>query len=140
MSAEANKSLVGSFYQTVWNGKNPDATGDYYTEGFVDHNPAAPGLPEGVARARQTFVVYLTAFPDITFTIDLQIAEGDLVSTRWSASGTNSGSLLGMPPTGRSATVTGIDIFRVAGGKIVERWGSFDGLGMMQQLGLAPGQ
>jgi predicted ester cyclase len=58
--------------------------------------------------------------------------------TRWTGRGTHSGELMGVPPTGKQVTVTGIDIYRVAGGKLVERWGEFDQMGMMQQLGVVP--
>jgi steroid delta-isomerase-like uncharacterized protein len=133
--SETNKALVRSFYAEVWNAHNPGATGQYYAADFLDHNPAIPGQAAGAEGASQVFGGFIAAFPDIHFSIDLQVAEGDIVATRWTSTGTNSGSMMGMPPTGRSVTVTGIDILRIAGGKIAERWGNFDMAGMMQQLG-----
>lgn len=133
--SESNKTLVREFYTQVWNAHNPAVTGDYYAVDFVDHNPSLPDQPAGAAGAQQVFSTFLAAFPNLQFTIDLQIAEDNLVSTRWTATATNNGSLMGMPPTGRTATVTGIDIFRIAGGKVVERWGNFDMAGLMRQLG-----
>ena len=82
--------------------------------------------------------MYRNAFPDLHFTIDEQIAEGDKVVTRWTAHGTNKGELLGMPATDKSTTVTGIAVDRIANGKIAESWGIFDQFGMMQQLGVIP--
>ena len=82
--------------------------------------------------------MYRTAFPDIHFTIDEQIAEGDTVMTRWTARGTQTGELAGMPPTGKSVTVTGIVVDRFSNGMIAETWAIFDQFGMMQQLGVIP--
>jgi predicted ester cyclase len=82
--------------------------------------------------------VYRNAFPDLHFTIDEQIAEGNTVMTRWTAHGTHNGELAGLPPTGKPAMVVGVNLDRVEHGKIVESWGIFDQFGMMQQLGVIP--
>jgi predicted ester cyclase len=66
------------------------------------------------------------------------IAEGDKVAGRWTARGTHKGDLFGIPPTGKQGTVTGIDIYHFAGGKIEENWSNWDALGLMQQLGVIP--
>ena len=71
-------------------------------------------------------------------TIEDQIAEGDMVVTRWTFRGTHTGELMGIAPTGKQVTVTGISIDRVVGGKIVEEWNEMDDLGMMEQLGVVP--
>lgn len=136
MSAETNKAFVQRFYQEIWNEGRLDAIEEYFATDFVDNNPAAPGLPPGAAGARATFATFRAAFPDIHFHVDTIVAEGDQVASRWTAHGTHRGELMGMPPTGKSATVTGIDIMRIAGGKVVERWGNFDQMAMMQQLGV----
>jgi steroid delta-isomerase-like uncharacterized protein len=136
--SEANKALVRGSYERVWNEHNVEAADDFYKADYLDHNPAVPGQPAGLPGAKQVFGTFLTAFPDVRFTFDLQLAEGDLVVIRWTATGTNSGSLMGMPPTGKGIAVTGIDIFRVADEKIIERWGNFDMAGMLQQLGAGP--
>jgi SnoaL-like polyketide cyclase len=67
--------------------------------------------------------------------IEDQVAEGDTVVTRWTTHGTNTGSLFGKPATNKPATITGITIDHIVGGKIVETWTNFDALGMLQQLG-----
>jgi predicted ester cyclase len=82
--------------------------------------------------------MYRTAFPDLRISIDEQIVEGETVVTRWTATGTNEGELMGMAATGKQATTAGINIDRVAGGKLVEGWGLFDQLGLLQQLGVVP--
>ncbi len=78
------------------------------------------------------------AFPDIHFTIEDQIAAADRVVTRWSARATHSGEFQGIPPTGNAVVVTGIDIDRIADGKVVECWPVVDELGLLHQLGVAP--
>ena len=83
-------------------------------------------------------MTYRTAFPDAQYTIEDQIAEGDTVMTRWSGRGTHQGPLMGIPPTGKQSTVTGMSIGRSEGGKIVEVWTEFDLLGVLQQLGVIP--
>ncbi len=77
-----------------------------------------------------------SAFLDLHFTIEDQIAEGDKVVTRWKASGTHRGEFQGVPPTGKQATVPGITIDRIAHGKLVEGWTNWDALGLMQRLGV----
>jgi steroid delta-isomerase-like uncharacterized protein len=79
------------------------------------------------------------AFPDLNRPVDDLIAEGDKVVARWRAEGTHTGSFQGVPPTGRRASITGITIFRLRDGKIVEEWGESDMLGLLQQVGALPG-
>jgi predicted ester cyclase len=78
-----------------------------------------------------------SAFPDIQFTIEDMIAEGDKAVVRYTMTGTHKGDM-GVPPTKKKVTVWGISIDRVAGGKFVEGWSRFDTLGFMQQLGAVP--
>lgn len=82
--------------------------------------------------------MYLTAFPDLHFTFEDFIAEGDQVVVRWTPSGTQKGELMGIPPSGKSFSATGIEIYRFEGGKIVEHWLESDMLGLLQQLGVVP--
>jgi steroid delta-isomerase-like uncharacterized protein len=104
---------------------------------YVGHDPAQPELhgPDGI---REFITTYLAAFPDGKITIDEQLAEGDLVASRWTGRGTQQGELMGVPPTGRQVTVSGITISRVKNGKVVEEWSNWDTLGMLQQLGVVP--
>ncbi|MDQ2699796.1 MAG: ester cyclase, partial [Actinomycetota bacterium] len=84
---------------------------------------------------RQAIEQYHTAFPDLVNTIRDQIAEGDLVATRWTSTGTHQGPSFGLAPTGNRRDVTGIQFNRVRGGLIVEEWHSWDTLGLLRQLG-----
>src|SRR5690348_10094754 len=141
MSTEVNKTSLRRFYDEVFNKKNKAAIDEYIAPDQVDH-AAPPGTPGGLAGARQTITMYLTAFPDLHFTVEDIIAEGDKVVTRLTCRGTQQGAFMGIPPTGKQATTTAIDINRLAGGKSVEHWLSMDTLGLLQQLGAipAPGQ
>jgi len=107
---------------------------------FVDHE--ASTTMQGLEAFKQFVSAYLTAFPDLHFTIEDQIAEEDKTTLRYTARGTHRGDLMGIPPTGKQVTVTGIFITRWANGKAEESWFNFDALGMLQQLGVvpAPGQ
>jgi steroid delta-isomerase-like uncharacterized protein len=104
---------------------------------YVGHDPSQPELhgPEGV---KGFVTTYLSAFPDGRITIDEQLAEGDLVGSRWTGRGTHQGDLMGIPPTGKQVTVSGITVSRLKDGKVVEEWSNWDTLGMLQQLGAVP--
>jgi predicted ester cyclase len=82
--------------------------------------------------------MYRAAYPDLLITVDDLIAEGNKVVGRWTARGTNTGPLMGMPPTGKQATVMGISILAIADGKVTDQWFNWDTLGMLQQLGVIP--
>lgn len=136
MSAE-NKARVRRSFEEVWNKRNPAAVDELVSPDYVDHS-LPPELPPNREGLKQLFTMYQAAFPDTVMTIEDQVAEGDKVVTRWTARGTHKGDLMGIPPTGKEVTVTGIDISRFADGKEVEHWGQFDLMGMMQQIGVVP--
>jgi steroid delta-isomerase-like uncharacterized protein len=135
--SEENKAVARRIIEEVWNKKNLDAIDELIAADYVDHT-LPPGLPAGREGARAFIGTYLNAFPDVKLTIEDMITEGDKVVTRWTATGTHTGELMGIPATGKRITVTGLDITRFSGGKSVEFWGQFDQMGMMQQLGVIP--
>ncbi len=141
MSTEDNKALVRRFYEEVFNQKNRAAIDDFSDPNYVDHS-APPGLPNGIEGQKQLIGMYLTAFPDLHLTVEDMIEEGDKVVSRWSGSGTHQGKFMGISPSGKQGTVTGIEIIRIAASKFVEHWMELDALGLLQQLGVvpAPGQ
>ena len=114
------------------------------TAGRIGLSPAAidhsgmPGRPEGPEGVRWAARMFRTAFPDVRFTVEDQIADGDLLANRFTVRGTHQGEFMGIPPTGKQATVSGIDMIRVRDGKVVEHWVQMDQMGLMQQLGLMP--
>ena len=112
--------------------------GQMVISSFRSGHPAAPGPFHGKAGYKEFITSYVAAFPDGKITVDDQIAEGDIVASRWTARGTNTGELMGMPATGKEVTVSGIAYTRIVDGKVRESWNSWDTLSMLQQLGVVP--
>lgn len=145
MSLEENKALVRNFFEEVWNNRNLDYLDEVYSPDFVLHalwqNTSAGSAIEakGVEPAKQVIGGWFEGFPDLSVTVDDQVAEGDFVGSRHTSTGTHTNSFQGMPPTGNQATITGMTITRIEDGKIAEAWTCWDALGMFEQLGLAPG-
>ncbi len=137
MTEEKNKALNRRFVEEVINQGNLDALDELIDPGAVDH-AAPPGFPTGREGAKQFVTMMSSAFPDLYLTIEEMVAEGDKVAMRSSWSGTHRGEFMGIPATGKQVTVSQIDISRVADGRMVEHWGQFDALGLMQQLGVVP--
>ena len=116
-----------------------DAVEVIFTRDYVDHDPARAHLPPGPEGVRQAWSTIRSAFPDMEATIEEMVAEGDKVAVRGMIRGTHQGELMSIPPTGRCVEVHLIDINRVEDGRLAERWGLADMLGLLQQLGVAPG-
>jgi steroid delta-isomerase-like uncharacterized protein len=135
--SEQNKETARRFLEAFQSG-DVDALDDIVAENAVDHDPYNPHANEGLEGAKKTVQMYRTAFPDLEFSIEFQLAEGDMVATRWIGTGTHEGELMGMQPTGKKSSVTGIAIDRIQDGKIVESWNNWDTLGMMQNIGAIP--
>jgi steroid delta-isomerase-like uncharacterized protein len=122
---ENNKALVRRFHEEAWNKGNVATVDEFMAADYVDY-PIPSGLPPGTEGLKQTITTYRTAFPDLRATVDDIFAEGDRVAYRWSTRGTHLGEWLGIPPTGNHMAATGITVFRLAGGKVVEGWTSMD--------------
>jgi steroid delta-isomerase-like uncharacterized protein len=139
MSTEQNKTLVRRYWEEVWNQGNLAVVDELIAADFDGHPaPSDADFGRGPAGQKQLVGLYRGAFPDLRMTIDDMAADGDRVVLRWTAHGTNTGEMMGMPATGKPATVTGMSLNRLAAGKIAEGWGNFDALGMLQQLGVIP--
>lgn len=138
MSAEEHKAITRRFLEEVFAGGNLELVDELFAPDFVLHDPSVPQEVRGPEGIRQYVAMYRAAYPDTHFTIEDQIAEGEKIVTRWTGQGTHQGELMGIAPTGKQVTVTGIEVDRIAGGKIEETWVSYDALGMMQQLGVIP--
>ena len=133
---EENKSLVRRFFEE-WNKGNPDSLLELVAPDAVEHNLPA-GVPQGHEGIKKELMMFMQAFPDMHFIIEDMIAEGDKVVCRITNTGTHKGEFMGLPATGKTMTITGIEIYRVANGKLVEHWGNQDDLGRLQQLGVIP--
>jgi steroid delta-isomerase-like uncharacterized protein len=139
MSTEDNKALARRAYEAL-NQRNLAIIDEVCAPDFVYHSASA--TIRGLEAYKQFLSMYLSGGPDLHFTLEDQVAEGDKVVTRHTARGTHLGPFMGIPPTGKHVTATGIAIMGVANGKIVEEWANADDLGLLQQLGVipAPGQ
>jgi predicted ester cyclase len=135
---DANKQIVGEFIAALFTTGDLTAVDRYVDPGFVNHDPPFPGAPDGPQGMRMAGEIFRRAFPDWHSDVQQLIAEGDLVAENFIGRGTHRGAVMGETPTGREVTLRGVNIFRIANGKIVERWGRLDQLGLLQQLGLAP--
>ncbi len=105
---------------------------------YVSHAPGDPELSRGPEDIKEIVRSYHSAFPDINFAVEKQVAEGDMVVTRWTARGTHLGEFMGIAPTGKRIEMRGIAILRIRDGKIIENWGMPDMFGLLQQLGAIP--
>ena len=130
---EINKAVRTRLYEEI-NKHNLDIIDEVYADDYVGDL----GVVENKEVAKQTFTAYFAAFPDLHFTADDMIAEGDLIATRWTATSTHKGEFMGIPPTNKQNVVTGIVITHMVNGKIKQLWENMDELGMMQQLGVIP--
>jgi len=138
MTTTTNKQLVEDFISALFTDGDLTAVDRYLDPDFVNHDPPLPGSPDGAAGMRQAAEVFGKAFPDWRSDLQHIIAEDDLVAEHFVAHGTHRGSVMGETPTGQEVALRGVNIFRIAGGKITERWGRLDDLGLLQQLGLGP--
>jgi predicted ester cyclase len=138
MGAAANKQNARRLILELISGGNTGLVNELLSDDFIEHDDV-PGIPP----TRQGFMIMMTgmraAFPDLKYTIEGELAEGDLVADRLTATATMKGEFMGMPPTGKTATWQEIHISRFdASGKMAEHWSEMDEMGMMQQLGFGP--
>jgi predicted ester cyclase len=115
------RSVVAEIFSPVWIAHSPQADMPY--EPFIQYN-----------------IAFMNAFPDFNCTVEDQIGDRDRVVTRLTMRGTNTGTFRGMPPTGKKIEISAVSVGRFAEGKAVEGWLFSDTIGMMQQLGIIPGQ
>lgn len=137
MPEAENKTIAERFNEDVWGRGDEAALEELLAPDFVDHD-ALPGQPPGREGHKQILAMFRSAFPDLQVATEDIVAEGDKVVSRWTARGTHQGELMGIAPTGKEVTIKGIDVLRIAEGRIVERWAEDNGLELMQQLGAIP--
>jgi steroid delta-isomerase-like uncharacterized protein len=131
---DRDNALSRSFYEVLWSQGNLEAMLELVVKDFFDHHPL-PGVPPWREGLTALVTTWRTAFLDMRETVKDLISEGDKVVGRFTMRGTHSGEFMGVPPTGRSVAMSGIDIVRVAGGKIAEFWYGEHLLELMQQVG-----
>jgi steroid delta-isomerase-like uncharacterized protein len=133
---EDNKRLARRVLEEMFAGGRLELADELFAAEWVGYDIAMPEPSHGRDGVKQVVQGYRTAFSDLTMTADEQIAEGDRVCTRWTASATQEGEFFGVPATHKQATVTGMTIDRIRDGQIVESRTNWDALGLMQQLGV----
>ena len=138
MSTENNKGLIRRVYEESINQGNLALLDELISSDYVEHDPNYPQPVRGAEGLKQSFQPFRSAFPDLHFTIEDIIGEGDTVAVRQTGRGTHQGELFGIPPTGKQLTVTGMTCHKFVNGKPVENWVNADNLGMLQQLGVIP--
>ena len=137
VSIVTNRAVVRRFVEEVLGRGDFAALNALAAPDCADHaeSPGPAPCPEALA---QFLVTWRAAFPDLALTVEDLVAAGDRVAARWTLRGTHRGAFLGLPPTGRRVAAGGLELYRLAEGKIVERWAVVDTLGLLRQLGAAP--
>ena len=139
MSADAHKALFRRYFAEGTNKGDLSVIDEVFAPDYVHHDPANLDSVGGLDAVKHHIVALRGAFGDLQFTIDDEVADGDDIVVRWTVSGRHTGDYFGIPPTGKSFAVTGMNHWRMANGKAVEGWVNRDDMGLMRQLGLMPG-
>ncbi len=139
--ANAKADSMKTAYKAMsaaWDAGKADEMDKYISVDAKDHD-VMPGMPQGLAGLKATVNMMHQAHPDMHSNIDYMGVDGDMLTVRYTVSGTNSGPMMGMPATNKKfSNVSGIDIVKWSNGKFVEHWGNFDAMSMMMQLGMMP--
>ena len=134
--SEANKTLVQRCVDEVWNQKDLDRLDQFLAPSFTGQTP--DGMLRNRNEYRQHVERYAKAFPDCRILIEQMVAEGDLVAVQYTASGTHRGDFKGIAPTAKHASVKGMMVLKISGGKIVNEISAWDRLSLFEQLGVTP--
>jgi predicted ester cyclase len=137
MGTEDGKKIVRQLLEEPWKG-NLDVIDKFIDAKYIGYDPSAPEPLRGPQGFKDFVQLYLSAFSDGRITVDEQIADGDFVATRWTGRGTHDGDLMGIAPTRKQVTVSGITFSKLKNGKVFEEWSNWDTLGMLQQIGAVP--
>jgi steroid delta-isomerase-like uncharacterized protein len=123
--------------EEAFNKGNLEVLDELVAQDVVDHDPA-PGQPPGREGMKQFVTELRTAFPDLQLAIENVVAEGEYVAFNYTINGTHQGEFMGIEPTGKQVSVKAMEMVRIAGGQMVDRWGNTDQLGLLEQLGALP--
>ena len=135
MSAQENGALVRRFIDEIFNQGRLEVADEILAPDYVHHDPTTSKFGSGIEGFKQMVSLYRQAF-DLQIVLEDQIVSGDKVVDRWTGHGTHQGAFMGMAPTGKRISSTGISIHRIASGKVAETWNNYDALGIFQQLGI----
>lgn len=135
---QQHEQLFRSAYAAMSAGGDLDALDALIAEDLVEHAPVPPGFPSGRAGVKALMGAYREGLPDLQCTMTRYLEQGDVGCAVLKISGTHTGTLLGVPPSGRRVEIDAIDVVRIADGRAVEHWGAGDDLGMLTQIGAIP--
>ena len=139
VTREANSAIVRKFFEVGPSKADLAAADALLHSGFSLHTPLPTPGP-GIEAMNNVITTCRAAFHGLDVTVDDILADGDKVTARFTARGIHNGEFMGLPPTGKAITMTGIEIFSIRDGTIAELWGEVNLMGLMQQLGILPGQ
>lgn len=134
MSETENKIVITRLYEDILNRRKPEMLDKIVAEDYVDHYPI-PNRPTGPARVKMQMEEMFKSFPDINYSLEDLVAEGELVAARYTLQGTHEGLFMDIEPTGKRVSVSGMDFFRFNDGLICEYWELLDKLSLLRQLG-----
>jgi steroid delta-isomerase-like uncharacterized protein len=137
MGIEENKRVIERHFEEIWNEYRLEVVGELVSSDYFTHSPV-PGQPQGIEGFSFAVRTVREGFPDMVITVEDLIGEEDKVVARLTATGTHTGKLGPIEPTGRKATWSGIRIFRMEAGKIAEHWAIWDDVSLGRQLGILP--
>jgi predicted ester cyclase len=137
MSSEQNKAIVRRLIEEPWKG-DLSVVDELLDRSYVGYDPSVPEPLRGPDGFKENIATYRAAYSDARITVVDQIAEGDMVATRWTGRGTHDGDLMDIAPTGKQVEVSGLTLSRLENGKVIEDYTNWDTFGMMQQLGVVP--
>jgi steroid delta-isomerase-like uncharacterized protein len=137
MTTETNKAVMGRFLQFI-NTASEKLAEELISPDAVFHVPGRPEPMRGPAGYLAIIGMMRGGFPDIQWTLEEVIAEGDKVAARFTMRGTHRGAFFGVPPTGKTIVVQAMNFYRLSGGQFVEERGQPDLLGLLQQIGAVP--
>jgi predicted ester cyclase len=137
MSSEQNKAIVRRLIEEPWKG-DLSVVDELLDRSYVGYDPSVPEPLRGPDGFKENISTYRAAYSDARITVVDQIAEGDMVATRWTGRGTHDGDLMDIAPTGKQVEVSGLTLSRLENGRVIEEYTNWDTFGMMQQLGVVP--
>jgi len=133
--APTNKVIVRRLYEEVWNKHKPELIPEIIAPSHALHDPNAAGSSIGPEAYQRQYSALVNAFPDLRFSIEDVISEGDKVVVSWTISGTHKGEFMGVAPTGKKVSVDGVTINHLGNGKIMDSYVNWDALGLLRQIG-----
>lgn len=134
-----NEARFQQFYDQVMNAHNTALIDSFCTADFVDHSPLQGHSGKGIDDLKAEFKDYMTSFPDLQIKTQYMMSKGDTVIAKVTMSGTNTGPMMGgAPATNKSFNIEGMDVIVLKDGKATDRWGYFEDMKMMTQLGMMP--